>query len=99
VTDGISVESHADDLAALLDALDIDSAAVVGHSMGTLVVETTSGALRGRVEDGLAVFRGVRYAAPPVGPRRFRPPEPLPRPSGIVDATRSARPPRNPRPG
>jgi para-nitrobenzyl esterase len=52
------------------------------------VVETTSGALRGRVEDGVEVFLGVRYAAPPVGPRRFRPPEPLPRPSGIVDATR-----------
>jgi pimeloyl-ACP methyl ester carboxylesterase len=34
----ISVESHADDLAAVLDALDIESAAVVGHSMGTLVV-------------------------------------------------------------
>ncbi len=52
------------------------------------VVETTSGALRGRIEDGLAVFRGVRYAAPPVGPRRFRPPEPPPRPSGVVDVTR-----------
>jgi 3-oxoadipate enol-lactonase len=40
VSDGISVESHADDLAALLDELDIASAAVVGHSMGTLVVRS-----------------------------------------------------------
>jgi pimeloyl-ACP methyl ester carboxylesterase len=38
VADGISVESHADDLAALLDELGIESAAVVGHSLGTLVV-------------------------------------------------------------
>jgi 3-oxoadipate enol-lactonase len=40
VSDGISVESHADDLAALLDELDIAYAAVVGHSMGTLVVRS-----------------------------------------------------------
>lgn len=38
VADGISIESHADDLAAVLDGLGVDSAAVVGHSMGTLVV-------------------------------------------------------------
>jgi pimeloyl-ACP methyl ester carboxylesterase len=33
----ISVESHAEDLAALLDALGVERAAVVAHSMGTLV--------------------------------------------------------------
>ena len=38
--DGISVDSHADDLAALLDELDVTSAAVVGHSMGTLIVRS-----------------------------------------------------------
>lgn len=36
----ISVESHADDLAAVLDALGVASARVVGHSMGTLVVRS-----------------------------------------------------------
>lgn len=35
--EGISIESHADDLAAVLDTLDIKAAAVVAHSMGTLV--------------------------------------------------------------
>jgi len=34
----ISIATHADDLAAVLDALGVASAAVVGHSMGTLVV-------------------------------------------------------------
>jgi 3-oxoadipate enol-lactonase len=34
----ISIASHADDLVGVLDALGVDSAAVVGHSMGTLVV-------------------------------------------------------------
>lgn len=38
LADGLSVASHADDLAAVLDSLGIASAAVVGHSMGTLVV-------------------------------------------------------------
>ena len=36
----LTIDSHADDLAALLDALDVESAAVVGHSMGTLVVRS-----------------------------------------------------------
>ena len=36
----ISIETHADDLAALLDALGIASAAVVAHSMGTLVARS-----------------------------------------------------------
>ena len=34
----LSVDGHADDLAAILDGLGVDSARVVGHSMGTLVV-------------------------------------------------------------
>src|ERR687891_128821 len=40
VADGISVESHADDLAAVLDELGIATAAVVGHSLGTLIVRS-----------------------------------------------------------
>ena len=35
--EGISIESHADDLAAVLDTLGVDAAAVVAHSMGALV--------------------------------------------------------------
>jgi para-nitrobenzyl esterase len=40
------------------------------------IVETTSGRVEGRVEDGVRVFRGIPYAEPPVGPLRFRPPLP-----------------------
>jgi 3-oxoadipate enol-lactonase len=40
VSDEISIGSHADDLAALLDQLGVSGATVVGHSMGTLVVRT-----------------------------------------------------------
>jgi para-nitrobenzyl esterase len=41
-----------------------------------VVVKTTSGPVKGERENGVFVFRGIRYAAPPVGPLRFRPPVP-----------------------
>ncbi|THD81097.1 MAG: carboxylesterase/lipase family protein [Phenylobacterium sp.] len=43
----------------------------------TDVVRTRDGPVRGSVEDGLQVFKGLRYAAPPIGLARFKPPAPL----------------------
>ncbi|MBV8316142.1 MAG: carboxylesterase family protein, partial [Planctomycetaceae bacterium] len=40
-------------------------------------VRTTAGAVRGRREDGLAVFRGIPFAEPPVGAARFAAPRPV----------------------
>lgn len=40
------------------------------------LVETSNGPVRGLNEDGIFIFRGVRYAAPPVGRLRFKPPVP-----------------------
>ncbi|WP_371493879.1 carboxylesterase family protein [Kitasatospora sp. NBC_00374] len=43
------------------------------------VVVTTAGSVEGTQTDGLKIFKGIPYAAPPEGPLRFRapiPPEP-----------------------
>ncbi|MBD0742741.1 carboxylesterase/lipase family protein [Streptomyces sp. CBMA152] len=40
-------------------------------------VRTAAGALRGRVEEGVAVFRGIPFAEPPVDALRFAAPQPV----------------------
>jgi 3-oxoadipate enol-lactonase len=62
VADGISVESHADDLAAVLAELGVESAKVVGHSMGTLVVRALA-ARHPATVSGLALLGAVREPA------------------------------------
>ncbi|MFT3807798.1 carboxylesterase/lipase family protein [Arenimonas sp.] len=39
------------------------------------LAETDAGMLEGRGEDGVSVFRGIPYAAPPVGGQRWRAPQ------------------------
>jgi para-nitrobenzyl esterase len=55
----------------------------------TAIAETRSGRIRGEQRDGVAVFRGVPYAAPPVGALRWRAPEREKPWAGVRDATRS----------
>ena len=50
------------------------------------VVHTSLGALRGTTEGGVSVWRGVPYSEQPVGPRRFRAPQPLVPWAGVRDA-------------
>lgn len=56
-------------------------AALVGagpaHADATAEVTIDSGRLRGAAEAGMRVFRGVPFAAPPVGELRWRPPQPV----------------------
>jgi para-nitrobenzyl esterase len=50
------------------------------------IVETASGKLEGREEDGVQSFLGIAYAAPPLGRLRFAPPEPIAPWAGIRSA-------------
>ena len=52
------------------------------------VAKTALGDLQGVSADGVVAFRGVPYAAPPLGSLRFAAPEPFPAWSGLHDATR-----------
>jgi len=52
-------------------------------SASTQAVRVEGGLLQGTVEDGLRVYRGIPYAAPPVGDLRWRPPQPAPKWEGV----------------
>jgi para-nitrobenzyl esterase len=51
------------------------------------VVKVANGALSGAVEDGIASWKGVPFAAPPVGPLRWRAPQPAANWTGVRTAT------------
>ena len=68
---------------SLLTALSVSSAA----SAQSTQVKVETGALSGAVKDGVLSFKGIPFAAPPVGPLRWRPPQPAKAWSGVRPAT------------
>jgi para-nitrobenzyl esterase len=58
----------------------------MGVGVDELVVRTRQGRVRGRVIDGVAVFKGMPYAAAPFGPNRFGLPQPAATWDGVRDA-------------
>lgn len=59
-----------------------------GLTSDRLVVETDAGPVRGILEEGeVLTWRGIPYAAPPVGDRRWRTPAPVEAWEGTRDAT------------
>ncbi len=54
-------------------------------------VKVEGGLLSGTVEDGLKVYRGIPYAAPPIGDLRWRPPQPAPKWEGVRAADQFGR--------
>lgn len=52
-----------------------------------MTIETAAGTIEGVAHDGVLEFRGVRFAEPPVGELRFRPPVRTSGWSGVLDAT------------
>jgi len=51
------------------------------------VVRVDSGQLQGVVDDGVVSYKGIPFAAPPVGDLRWRPPQPSARWTGVRQAT------------
>jgi para-nitrobenzyl esterase len=53
----------------------------------TPIINTPSGKIRGMVEGDVFIFKGIPYAAPPVGEYRWRPPQPVIPWEGVRDAS------------
>ena len=70
-------------LVALAAALQLIASAAIAAP----VVQTHDGAVRGASDGPVFVYRGLPFAAPPVGPLRWRAPEPATPWQGVRDAT------------
>ena len=64
----------------------LSASAVLAETPDPAPIRTENGFVRGQNENGLTVYRGIPFAAPPVGERRWRAPEPV----GSWDGTRRA---------
>jgi para-nitrobenzyl esterase len=59
-------------------------------AMAAAPVKVEGGLVSGTVEDGLAVYRGIPFAAPPVGSLRWRAPQPAAKWEGVLQAGKFA---------
>ena len=72
-------------LAGLAMAMGVGIAAV--SQSRAPVVKIDSGELQGAVADGVVSFKGIPFAAPPVGELRWRPPQPVAKWTDVRQAT------------
>ena len=77
-------------LVTTLVAALLASVAVSAAKPASPVVATDHGPIRGVAIEGMQVFRGIPYAAPPVGDLRWRPPQEPAHWNGVLDATQFA---------
>jgi para-nitrobenzyl esterase len=71
-------------LAALAAAV---SAGATASTQAPALVRVAGGELQGAVDDGVVSFKGIPFAAPPVGDLRWRPPKPAAPWTGVRQAT------------
>jgi para-nitrobenzyl esterase len=62
-------------------------AGLVHEAVRVPLVSTASGWLSGTRQDSAVVFKDIPFAAAPIGPLRWRPPQPAPHWQGLRDAT------------
>jgi para-nitrobenzyl esterase len=65
----------------------VGASPAAAHPHHSPLVRTHDGAVRGERLGSVEAFRGIPYAAPPVGARRFEPPAPVRPWRGVLDAT------------
>jgi para-nitrobenzyl esterase len=75
---------------AAATAADLGTDATHSSASETPVASVVDGAVRGTATGTADEFLGIPYAAPPVGPLRWRPPQPAARWRGVRDATKFA---------
>ena len=63
------------------------SGAAPSNRQKSSIVKPPAGAVEGKVEGDLRVFKGIPYASPPVGSARWRPPVPIKPWAGVRKAT------------
>jgi para-nitrobenzyl esterase len=66
-------------------------ALLLGRAAFADLVKVEDGLLQGTIEDGLRIYRGIPYAAPPEGDLRWRPPKPAPKWMGVRAADQYGR--------
>lgn len=74
-------------LGAALGLLAVPRYAAAAGAADALIVKTDAGTVRGRAGDGVREFKGIPYAAPPMGELRWTLPAPAKRWTGVLDAT------------
>jgi len=74
---------------ALLAAV-IVFAAIECHAQLPAQVKVEEGWIQGTAENGLTIFRGIPFAAPPVGPLRWKAPQPVKKWDGVKHASHFA---------
>lgn len=73
----------------IVSALALCSPHALAKTLKSIRIET--GMVQGTDEDGLTIYRGIPFAAAPVGDLRWRPPQPAPKWNGVRSASEYGR--------